>query len=237
MTSILDTRAHQSIRDDWESIEPPMENDTHRDQLYLLIACLRWWWRDRTDAYITGNSTIFFSPNEKITEKMRGPDLFVVLGVNPRPRGSWMLWKEDYKYPNLIIELLSDSTAKEDHTTKKELYQNTFKTPEYFWFHPETLEFQGFRLRGSQYQPINSTEQGWRWSEQLGLYLGVVDKQLRYITSEGELVPTPMERAELASREAELANREAEQADKRAEQAEQEIERLRQQLRDSGLDP
>jgi Uma2 family endonuclease len=30
--------------------------------------------------------------------------------------------------------------------TKKPIYQDIFRTPEYFWFHPETPEFKGFRL-------------------------------------------------------------------------------------------
>ncbi len=207
-----------------------MENDSHRDQLEILIACLRWWWRDRSDCYITGNSTIFFSPDQKTNENFRGPDFFVVLGVDPRPRGSWMVWREDYKYPNLIIELLSDSTAKTDRTTKKDIYQTTFKTPEYFWFHPDTFEFEGFRLQDTTYQAISATPQGWKWSEQLQLYLGIYQNQLRYFTAEGALIPTPLERAEQAEQE-------LQQEQQRAEQAEQELQRLQQRLRDLGFDP
>jgi hypothetical protein len=42
-----------------------------------------------------------------------------------------------------------------------------------FWFDPDSLEFEGFHLLDGTYQPIPPTEQGWRWSAQLGLYLGV----------------------------------------------------------------
>lgn len=45
---------------------------------------------------------------------------------------------------------------------------------------------------------IEPTPQGWRWSGMLGLYLGVVERTLRYLTSAGELVPTP-EEAEAAA--------------------------------------
>ncbi len=48
--------------------------------------------------------------------------------------------KEGGKYPNVIVEILSDSTANIDRTKKKILYQNTFRTPNYFWFDPESLE-------------------------------------------------------------------------------------------------
>jgi len=39
----------------------------------------------------------------------------------------------------LIVELLSESTAKVDREEKRELYQRIFRTPEYFYFSPETL--------------------------------------------------------------------------------------------------
>ncbi len=58
---------------------------------------------------------------------------------------------------------------------------------------PQTLEFAGFRLVGSEYKPIPELETGWRWSQQLGLYLGVVESKLRYLTQEGKLVTTPEE--------------------------------------------
>lgn len=76
------------------------------------------------------------------------------------------------RYPDLIIDLLSDSTAHVDPADKKSLYQNIFHTPEYFCFSPITGEFAGFRLIDQQYEAIPANEQGWRWSAQLGLYLG-----------------------------------------------------------------
>lgn len=43
------------------------------------------------------------------------------------------------------------------------------------------------------YQPLAPTEPGWLWSEQLGLYLGVHQNQLRFFTADGDLVPSPEE--------------------------------------------
>lgn len=110
----------------------------------------------------------------------------------------------------LIIELLSNSTATTDRTLKKDLYQNHFRTPEYFWFSPETLEFEGFRLVGNQYQEITSNAMNWRWSQELGLYLGVEQGKLRYFTTEGNKVPTPEESALQERQEKELAQQRAE---------------------------
>jgi hypothetical protein len=125
----------------------------------------------------------------------------VVLDTEKRPRKSWVVWGEQGKYPNVIVEILSDSTANIDRTKKKILYQNTFRTPNYFWFDPNTLELQGFRLIEGQYQAISANEQGYLWSEELGLYLGIFDRKLRYFTVDGQLVPTPQE-AELQQRQA-----------------------------------
>jgi Uma2 family endonuclease len=224
-------------RCDLWSDEPPLESDLHRDQIELLLACLKWWWRERTDFYATGNLTIYFSEEHITTRDFRGPDFFVVLGTENRPRRSWMLWAEQGKYPNLIIELLSDSTAKVDKGFKKTLYQDTFRTPEYFWFHPETLEFQGFRLTEGQYQPLEPNTQGWLWSQQSELFLGVHESQLRFFTPENQLVSTPEERAEVAQRKAEAAQQQAEAERKQRELAEQQVEELLARLRELGVEP
>ena len=64
---------------DLESNEPPLESDLHRDQIDLLIRLLRWWWQQRHDFYVSGNLTIYYSPQQRKSEDFRGPDFFVVL--------------------------------------------------------------------------------------------------------------------------------------------------------------
>ena len=181
---------------DLYSDEPPLESSLHLQQMFLLLSCLNWFWKDRTDYFAAGNLTIYYSPEQRKSEDFRGPDFFVVLGAEKRPRKSWVVWEEGGQYPHVIVELLSDSTAKTDRGLKKQIYQDIFRTPNYFWFDPDTLEFEGFQLMNGTYESIPATESGWRWSEQLGLYLGTHDRQLRFFTPEGSLVPTPEEQAE-----------------------------------------
>jgi Uma2 family endonuclease len=195
-----------------------LENELHLRQLLLLIQCLEWLWRDRNDFYAFGNLTIYYSPRQLKSEDFRGPDFFVVLGTERKPRKSWVVWEEEGKYPNVIVELLSDSTAKTDRGLKKQIYQDTFRTPDYFWFDPNGDEFEGFHLVDGQYKPIEPTEQGWLWSQQLQLFLGIVNQQLRFFTAEGQLVLTP---EEMAAAEAERAN-----------QAEALLERYRERFGD-----
>ncbi|MFH7241623.1 MAG: Uma2 family endonuclease [Spirulina sp.] len=199
-----------------ESNEPEMESSLHYAQLALLVACLEWLWRDRNDFFIGANLTIYFSREQLKNRDFRGPDFFLVSHTDRRPRKSWVVWEEGGQYPDLIIELLSDSTAKTDKNLKKTLYQDRFRTPEYFWFSPETLEFEGYHLVDQRYQPIAPNPTGWLWSQVLGLYLGVQEGKLRYFTEAGERLPTPEEAAE---------------------QSEARAARLAEQLRAMGVEP
>lgn len=204
------------------SDEPPLESDFHRDQIDLLIRLLRHWWADREDVYISGNLTIYYNQQQIKTRDFRGPDFFVVLGTEKKDRRSWAIWDEQGKYPNLILEILSDSTKSVDQGLKKDLYQNTFRTPDYFWFDPYTQEFQGFHLVDGVYEPIPATAEGRLWSQQLSLYLGVWENRLRFFTAEGDLIPSP---EELAAQERQ-----------RADQAEQELAALKAKLKAQGIE-
>lgn len=228
------------------SDEPPLESDRHLRQILLFLASLEWWWRDRPDApesrrdnfFAAGNLTIYYSTRQRQSEDFRGPDFFVVLDTEYRERKSWVVWAEDGRYPNVIIEILSESTAQVDKGLKKQIYQDIFRTPEYFWFDPDSLEFNGFRLsERMHYAAIVPTEQGWLWSEQLTLYLGIVEGWLRFITPEGDVVPAPKEVALLEYQRAEAERRRAEAERQRAEQAEAENQRLRQRLEAFGANP
>jgi len=205
------------------SDEPEMESSLHYAQLALLVSCLEWHWRERDDFFIGANLTVYYSRDQLRHREFRGPDLFLVKNTRRRPRNSWVVWEEGGRYPDLIVELLSDSTAGSDRGPKKRLYQDHFRTPEYFWFHPETLELAGFRLDDGVYKPILGDDRDWRWSEQLGLYLGVHGGQLRYFDREGGLIATAAE--------------EAVQERSKAEQEHRRAETLAAKLRALGVDP
>ena len=209
-------------RDIW-SEEPSLESYAHLQQILILLQCLEWLWQERNDYFAAANLTIYYSPNQKKSEYFRGPDFFVVLGTERRlDRKSWVVWGEGGKYPDVIVEILSPSTAKIDRGEKKQIYQDIFRTPDYFWFDPETLELQGFRLMEGQYQAIEPTDRGWLWSDRLGLFLGIHQQQLRYFNREAELIPTPAEVAKQERQEKVLAL--------------QQIEQLKSLLRELGAD-
>ncbi|NMG19845.1 Uma2 family endonuclease [Brasilonema bromeliae] len=208
---------------DLYSDEPPLETELHLRQIILLFKCLEWLWRDKTDFYAAGNLTIYYSLSKRKSEDFRGPDFFVVLDTERKTRKSWVVWEEEGKYPNVILEILSESTANTDKEFKKKLYQNTFRTPDYFWFDPYTSEFAGFHLLDGKYQPLEANNQGHLWSQQLELYLGIHQGLLRFFTASGQLVPTPEEEAESQRQQKELAISKA--------------ERLAAKLRELNIDP
>jgi hypothetical protein len=107
-----------------------------------------------------------------------------------------------------------------DRGKKKQLYQDVWRLPNYFWFDPYSLEFAGFKLVDGLYQAIQPIESGLLWSDQLELYLGIHERQLRWFTANGEVVPLPEEQERLAK-----------------EQAIQRADRLESILRSQGLDP
>jgi Uma2 family endonuclease len=204
---------------DLESDEPEMESYLHLIQMLLLLETLELSWKHRTDFFAAGNLTIFFSPRQLKSEKFRGPDFFVVLGTEKKPRKSWTVWQEDGRYPNVIVEILSESTAALDRGLKKQIYQDVFRTPDYFLFDPETLDLAGFHLVEGRYEPLAPDAQGRLPSAQLGLHLGVHEGKLRFFTPEGALLPSGRDIAE------------------QAERAAQQAERMAAKLRELGVDP
>lgn len=219
-----------------ESDEPEMESSEHYTQLALLVSCLEWLWRDKNDFFIGANLTIYFSRQQLKNRDFRGPDFFLIKNTEKRPRKSWVVWEENGQYPDLIIELLSDSTAFIDRSLKKELYQDRFHTLEYFWFSPENLELAGFRLQEGKYQPIIQTENGLYWCESLGLFLGIYEDKLRYFTIERKLVPTPQESALEAQNIALEAQAKVLEAEEMALSEKQRADKLAAKLRELGID-
>lgn len=221
----------------------PMESARHRDQMIVLIESLRTAWQSRKDYYVGGNMFLYFSETQAKKNDFRGPDVFVVMNTTQRERRAWVVWEEDGKSPDVIIELLSESTEKVDRGIKMQLYGRHLKVGEYFLFDPFSGVFEGYELDTlhGTYSPKTPDAQGRLRCEQLGLFLakvrgslyGVETDWLRWLDDAGRVLDMPIERAnveaERARAEAERAQAEAERANAEAERArrlEQEIERL-----------
>lgn len=177
----------------------PLESPWHRAEINLLIESLDYHWRERTDVYTGGNMFVYFSLEQVRHRDYRGPDFFVVTDVDgTKERGSWVVWEEGGRYPDLIIELLSPSTAEVDKTVKKRLYEQIFHTPEYYCYDPTTQELLGWHLQGFRYKAIRPNKDGRLWSEVLeleigaweGAYIGKSAVWLRFFDQESRVIPT-----------------------------------------------
>lgn len=218
----------------------PMESQRHVLQMYLLMDPLWLAWADRQDVFVGGNMFVYYSVEQVRNREFLGPDVFVAVDVPRRERKSWVVWEEG-RAPNVVIELLSASTAAQDKGEKKQIYQERLRVPEYFWYDPGSGELAGFALRNGVYEPIEPDAQGRLISRQLnlaltrwqGVYAGVEALWLRWATLEGDLLPTQQEAAEREHRLAEQERLRAEQERRlteherrRAEEAERRVAEL-----------
>lgn len=183
----------------------PLETNWHRIEINLLIDSVHYTWRERTDYFAGGNMFIYYSFEQVRNRDYRGPDFFLVIGVDGTlDREAWIVWEEKGRYPNVIIELSSPSTREIDLGPKKILYEQTFRTPEYFCYDPDEGRLLGWRLSNSHYVDLEPNERGWLWSKELNLWLGAWQGEylrtsatwLRFYTTEGQMVPTLAEAAE-----------------------------------------
>lgn len=153
----------------------PLETNRHRIAMNVVIDSALSALSERADFFVGGNMFVYYSRTQAMNRDFRGPDFFIALGVNSsRERQGWVVWEEEGRYPDVIIELMSPSTAKVDKGVKKVLYERTFRTADYYVYDPfDPHSLKGWHLDISQgYQPLIPSERGWLWCETLGLWLG-----------------------------------------------------------------
>jgi Uma2 family endonuclease len=205
--------------------KPMAETDLHRQDMVDAIETLQDFFAYDPNVYVTGNLLLYYE--EGNPRKHVSPDVFVVRGV-PKlpPRNYYLLWVEG-KPPEVVIEITSKTTRREDQTKKLTLYRDVLQVAEYFQFDPTEdylrPPFQGHRLVKGNYEPI-AVEQGRLPSKILGLHLERDGTQLRFFDPKtGRRLPTRQEA--LAAKDAELAATNAEN-----ERLRRELEALRQLL-------
>jgi Uma2 family endonuclease len=179
---------------------------------------------------------VYYSLEQARTRDYKGPDFFVVLGVDgTRPRHSWIVWQEAGRYPDVIVELLAATTMSQDLGPKKDLYERVFKTAEYFCVNPDDWSLQGWHLENRHYGALQPGTRGWLWSATLQLWLGIqaghlqgtTTNWLRFFTPAGMLVPTGEEAAETAHSRAEAEHARVETLEAENARLRTELERLR----------
>lgn len=228
------------ITDDGE----PMESNNHRVAMNLLIQALKYYWRDRQDFFVGGNMFVYYSINQVKNQDFKGPDFFVVLDVDGTiNRDAWIAWEEDSRLPDVVIELMSPSTAEVDLTTKKDIYERKLKTQDYFVYNPKNPNsLRGWQLINRRYQSLSPNQQGRLYCESLGLWLGIWEGKiensqgtwLRFFDADGNVV---LMGDEAETQRAELERQQKEEAIQQLEIEKQQKAKLAAKLRELGIDP
>jgi len=200
--------------EDHHFLTEPMESERHLIALVLFYQLMKEVFRGRDDVFVGADLVVYFSELQVWNKDFRAPDGIAVLGVDGRERRGWIVWEEEGRYPDLVIEHMSPSTRKVDLGTKVRIYGQIWKVREYFAFDLETGRIYAFRGGADGLVAMEPSASGRYPSAVLGAEIGVSDLPvdgrpgpwMRVFTSDGALVPNPVERA---AAEAERAAAEA----------------------------
>ncbi len=160
--------------------QPMAETPIHRQNLTDLIEMLDTHFAADPEFYVSGNMFLYYEQGNP--QRNVSPDVFVTRGIpREKDRPIYKTWEEG-KGPDLVIELTSRSTKREDERQKFALYRDILGIREYFLFDPlaEYLKpsLKGYRLVGGDYIPIEPAE-GRLPSEVLGLHFERDGRYLR----------------------------------------------------------
>ncbi|HEX3127719.1 MAG TPA: Uma2 family endonuclease [Thermoanaerobaculia bacterium] len=203
---------------------PMAESNLHRKVMADLIAALERRYVDEPRVWAGGNFLLYYeqgNPRASVS-----PDMVLVRGIRKWDRPLYKLWEEG-KPPDFVIEVTSNSTRREDMTTKKNLYQR-LGVAEYVLFDPTGdylhPRLQGYRLEQGHYLRLAQEPDGSLLSRITNLRLQPEKLNLRLIDSRtGEKLLWTAEKdaaIEAAERKAEQEAAARQVAEHRAEEAE-----------------
>ncbi|ASC73596.1 Hypothetical Protein XM38_045670 [Halomicronema hongdechloris C2206] len=199
--------------------EPGLPDEYHYLQPQLLSATLKLSDYTADQIFSVGDMNLYYDVHHP--NRYKRPDWFAVTGV-PRLyeekelRLSYVIWQEGV-VPAIVVELLSPGTEKEDLgqtsasdsgiPTKWQVYEQILRVPYYVLFNRYNNALQAFQLVGDRYQPLDVSQQSAyipTWERQLviwrGTYQGVERAWLRWANTDGSLILTPDERADILAR-------------------------------------
>ena len=107
--------------------KPMAETEVHRQIMFDAIETLQDRYSDDPNVYVSGNLLLCYE--EGSGRKHVSPDVLVAFGVPKLPlRDNYLLWKEG-KGPDVVLEITSKTTRREDETKKRLLYRDVLKVP------------------------------------------------------------------------------------------------------------
>lgn len=190
-----------------ESDGKPMgETDYHIQTIMILHQTLELFFRAASDVRVF--SDIMFYYEEGNPRKVIAPDVMVVRGIGKHLRRTFRLWDE--KTPEVVFEISSRGTYKEDFEKKFLLYES-FGVKEYYIFDPEYnyrkgKPFTAYHLKNRKFDKLE-IKSGRVFSPALNLEIVDTGETLRLFNPETKsFLPTMEElESEVEKLKAELA--------------------------------
>ncbi len=113
--------------------KPMAETDLHRQVMMDVISMLERWFGDRReDVYVSGNILVYYVEGDP--RRSVSPDALVIKGVRSFQREVVKLWEEG-RAPQVVFEITSRSTRREDTGRKRRLYAE-LGVREYYMYDP-----------------------------------------------------------------------------------------------------
>ncbi|NET55599.1 MAG: Uma2 family endonuclease, partial [Symploca sp. SIO2E6] len=135
---------------------PMAESDSNRNYLVYGVESLKIHFQDsEEDVYVSGNLWLCYE--QGVSDAVVSPDVFVIFGVDNRPRKSYKVWEEQGKTPDWVLEVTSSSTRHKDEQEKPVTYAR-MGVSEYFQYDPSgdylKPALKGRRLTKNGYSTI-----------------------------------------------------------------------------------
>lgn len=113
--------------------KPMAETQLHFRTLTNLVQTLEQYFKNEEDVWTAGNLLLYYE--EGNPKKCVAPDVMVCFGVKKKLLRIYQIWNEG-RVPQVVFEISSTSTWKEDLSKKYALYQR-LGVKEYYIFDPE----------------------------------------------------------------------------------------------------
>lgn len=189
------------------------ETMVHSELIANFLKWLQFFFMSRNDVLIAANLNVYYE--EGNPQKWLAPDLLVCFGVENKSRRIFKVWEEK-QFPQVVFEVASDRTWRNDAEQKKDDYER-LGVEEYYLLDPEREYLQqplmAFHRENDKLKPIPVID--YRvFSPRLGLELVDMGKTFRFydrtrqeflMTLEESMTNLELVEAKLEQAEAEIA--------------------------------
>lgn len=205
LVSLPKTNGKQEIFYPESDGKPMGETDFHIILITNLFQTLRTFFANRNDVVVIADMMFYYE--EGNPRKVVAPDVMIVKGIKKHSRRTFKVWEE--KTPDVVFEISSRGTWKEDLQKKYLLYQD-LGVKEYYIFDPEYDYLKdepliAYHLKNGSFEEVK-VKRGRVFSPSLGLEIVDTGETLRLFNPETKNFLPTMEELASAAEELETEN-------------------------------